>query len=204
MAHAPGTWLGGIVTLADLRSRCDIDADTGCWRWRGAAQLRAGYMGSTRREPRIRIHGTNLTTSIPRVAWMLAGKMAPGGIWTAWRVCDCDLCCNPEHLSAGSKADWGRWIAATGRWAGKPDRQARARRAGRSRSAVTRELAQWIQDSSQTGVELAAVLGISAATISRVRRGQRWSDTVAAASVFSFAAAVGRQPRRGASVGVAT
>ena len=33
MTHAVGTYLGGIRSVADLRERCRIDDETGCWHW---------------------------------------------------------------------------------------------------------------------------------------------------------------------------
>ena len=32
----------GVRSLADIRSRCVIDAETGCWIWRGAFSVKVG------------------------------------------------------------------------------------------------------------------------------------------------------------------
>lgn len=187
MPHNHGADLGGIRTLADLRSRCYVDADTKCWHWRGATLKRKG--GG--QEPRVWMADARKSETLPRAAWQLSGKNAPAGRWTCWRTCRSESCGNPAHLMAGTKAEWGAWVKGLGYLRGDPVRSITNRR-NQKNALLTMELAQWARESPQTGAEVAHALGVSDTTVSRVRLGQTYS--MRAASVFNMA--LFRQPEQ--------
>ncbi|MEN9420191.1 MAG: hypothetical protein RI988_3812 [Pseudomonadota bacterium] len=174
----------GIRSLDALRERCYVDPDTGCWHWRGAMSRSNG-----RDEPRLYLPDIARVTTLPRAAWHLSGKPLPRvKHLTVWRRCGCDTCGNPAHLKAGSRSDWGQWVAAQGHLRGRLERRLINRRikveTGQTR--ITLELAEWIRDSHQNGREVAHALDVSPQVVSRVRTGRCWAPVAQAASVFSW------------------
>ena len=158
-----------VKTLEEVKGRCFID-DDGCWIWRGAASnsvprvyapdwtLRDGAM-STQCGRRAVWHITHPGSVIPpRV--QIFGKC---GKWQ---------CLNPECAQAGPKKAQGAVIRREGWLKGKPQTRVAARKTGRARSVVTPEIIAEIQASPETGLQLAARLGISMQTVSKARRGQ--------------------------------
>ncbi len=123
----------GVQSLDDMRDRCVIDSETGCWSWsmykipaRGgfvpAVWVPAGVLGA----------GGIKTTAI-RAAWLFSGRKVRDG-HIVWRCCGNKLCINPEHCRSTSKAAHGRWIAEQGHTRG-PHRRAASRRASMPRAA---------------------------------------------------------------------
>lgn len=165
------------TTLPDIKGRCHIDSITGCWLWRGATSPSNGGLTL---QPRI--HATCYTTDPTgatkktqtgnRAAWHTANqKPLPKG----WRVfkadcCTNGLCINPEHLKAGTTKQWGQSVARNGNWKNVPSRIAANRASGRRNAALTNEQLREVQLSSETGLALAARMGVSPQLISRHRR----------------------------------
>jgi hypothetical protein len=181
-----GAQLGGVRDLEGIRLRCYCDPDTGCWHWRGTNGKRHDRCAS--REPLVWLADQRRTATVCRAAWMLAGKpLKPG--YVVWRRCRVSDCANPAHLMAGTKAQWGAWVARTGYLRGRIERTIINRRniLNAGRSTLTMELAQWIRESQQTGREIARVLGVGESPISRIRLGQTFRPTPAA-SVFDVGA----------------
>lgn len=183
MSVPRGTRMGGIYTLEDLRIRCKVDEDTNCWHWVGAC--------NQGRYPRFQLRhedGSFKTHNAVRGALILAGREPKEG-QVGFRRCRSHDCCNPAHMSVGPKAKQGALIRADGRQRGSPLRSAMNRRVSRAHlSKLTDELAKWIRESEQPGVELAHALGVSSKCISSVRLGKRWTQSVRGSSVFSWAA----------------
>lgn len=114
----------GVRTLADIRSRCVISAETGCWLWsmatitpRGGVtpvvHLASGALGQA-------VHSSNMPAA--RAAWLLAGNAIPPG-HVVWRhLCAGGLCINPAHCRAGTRTQMHAGVAATGRNRGRPER----------------------------------------------------------------------------------
>lgn len=183
MSHAKGANLGGIRTLDDLRLRCRIDEDTRCWHY-GGKELRRQ---TSTVEPRVWLADRRSAVTVPKAAWLLAGKPLKDG-HSVWTRCRTYCCGNPAHLMAGSKAQWGKWVSAQGHMRGRPERAAINRRIKleTGQCALTMELAGWIRESSQTGREIAQVLGVSEYVVSKVRRGRTYTAATVA-SVFGWA-----------------
>lgn len=85
----------------------------GCWPWTGKVTVRAplprGHMS---------IGGRPYLAS--RVAWVVANGPIPDGLFVLHR-CDNAVCCNPEHLFLGTRADNSLDMVAKGRQ-GRPRR----------------------------------------------------------------------------------
>lgn len=172
---------GADPVLARIHDRCVIDSETGCWHWTGAMSR-----GSVNIAIPVVWHDDK-TQSALRVVYKAAGRKIPSrGI--VWRSCRCNDCCNPDHLLGGTRAVWGAWRARNGSAAMTPDQRAANTARARSKSTVvlSPERASYIRSSEATGRALAAELGVSASTVSRVRRGEAWQEHSQAASVFSW------------------
>lgn len=172
-----GTYLSRIRTLDDLRARCRVDEDTHCWIFGGQPKSL---------EPMVWFEDRTMT--VGRVAWLLSGKRVPAGNWLAWSTCGNKRCCNPAHRKVGTKAQMGEWLKAQGHLRGRLERRIINRRArvDSKQNKLTPELADWIKESPQTGIELAHALDVSNTAISRVRKGHCWAPIAPAASVFSW------------------
>ena len=175
MSIRPGTHIGGIRTLDDLRDRCYVDDSTGCWHWR---------LAFTKENPQVWIQ--DRTVLGQRAALILAGKLAPNAR-RCWATCGNRDCVNPKHCRSGSYADWGAWVKATGNWRGNPATRAANVRNGQERSKLTAEQVAEILRSDETHTALGRRLGVHHSTISNVRRGVSWRQSpTRAASVFSW------------------
>lgn len=181
MSMPKGTHLGGIRELEDLRLRCRVDPDTGCWHFGGKEHRRqAGSVA-----PRVWFDGK--CTTIPKAGWLLAGKPLKEG-HNVWPRCRTHCCGNPAHLLSGTKAQWGKWVKDRGFMRGRPERSAINRRIKlqTGQCALTLELVSWIRDSSQTGREIAHALNVSEQVVSRARRGDTYA-VAPVASIFAWA-----------------
>lgn len=180
MTHAVGTYLGSIRSVADVRLRCVLDAETGCWHLRTAH----GKPQPTGRVQRIWLYGVGCM-SATRAVWQLAhGYAVPRGR-RAVRMCESYDCANPEHIRALSHADAQRRIV------GKlhemtPRRRANLERLQRAKRKFTREQVLEARLGREPAAALARKWGCSATSVTAIRRGLTYRDPVA--SVWELAA----------------
>lgn len=185
----------GVRTLEDLRGRCVVDAETGCWLWRGA--LSHGSRG----QPTTRVwlpdgEGGGTVATGQRAAWLLAGKtLRPGHV--VWRqLCTRSDCINPQHGAAGTRPQMHAAIVASGRLRGDPRRAAINAR-NRLSMLVPVETVRRAERMFAAGAmqkEVVAALGISQQSAKRIRIGVHPHSAgrlcvVPAASVFAWRAA---------------
>lgn len=183
-----GMYCGGVRTLEGLRNRCKVDDDTGCWNWRGATQTKPASMGGKVQEPRIFNAQAGCTTTISRTAWLLSGKPVPKAErWNVWRTCRNSLCGNPEHMRAGTKAQWGEWVRREGYMRGRPERTIINSRIAQEtgKAILNAEQVQLVRTSPETGRALAKKLQASESAISRCRRGETYKP-LPCSSVFHW------------------
>lgn len=187
----------GIYRLSDIRERCRIDPVTDCWVWSMAVSDGGRPYSSV--TPRVSLPKGVLSTehrtvSVSRVSWLMSGRtLAPGQV--VWRTCGCELCVNPAHLLAGTKAQEGAWLRESGRRQGDPRRRAVNTRNAADAQAVRPEAVRAIKaqlDAGRLQREVAADFGLHVATISKIARGlhvhQRGGGRqVRGASVFAMA-----------------
>lgn len=190
MPHEIGTRLGGLASAEDMRLRCHCDPATGCWHFR----LASGKSYAKGQRQMVWLFGGRTTTPT-RAMWEFStGRPIPPGL-IVYRRCDSHDCVNPGHLRCGPKVDEVRMNVKRGTF-NTPAKQASARAAGMWRSKLTPELRVWIMESSQTGVEVARVLGMSQGRINCIRQKLRASLPTAAPSVFALGAAMNSTPMR--------
>ena len=170
-----------VDTIETLRARCDIAEVSGCWLWTGAAQR-----DYTRMRPVVWLPMLGGTISCRRAAWLLSGRAIRNG-HLVWSTCGVDLCCNPDHLMAGTMAQRGAWQRKHAHHIRGPHRSLASSRAYRRREeqVLTPELAQWARESGQVLHEVAHAFACHFSTISRVRRGQVWLSGAPGSSVFA-------------------
>jgi hypothetical protein len=185
----------GIKTLADIKGRCVIDSETGCWLWRGAMSTDGRRKG----QPTSRVwipqsqHTPGGTTTAPRAAWMLSGReLSPEQI--VWRhVCGNAACINPAHGKAGTRQDMFADLVACGRLRGDPRRAAINARNRASQLVSVERVRQaealfaggWLQK------DIVKLMRIGNDTAAKIRRGlhpncAKAPSTVPVASVFGW------------------
>lgn len=156
------------MTLNDIKARCRIDGKH--WIWTGARSQ--GY-------PRIwapdyTLHdGKKRVQHGRRAVWHVkTGQPIPDG-FRVFGTCDIDLCLAPGCMVCRAVAEQGALVAESGHLKGAIARITANRKIGRSRSVVTDEMRLEIIESEESGLALAARLGVSPQTISMFRTHQR-------------------------------
>ncbi len=181
-----GIYCGGIKTLDDVMARCFINEVTGCWEWRMA--MSGGRPGSNL--PIAWFAAKRKTLSVLRLVWDFTHAVPIGAKRMVWRKCDCDSCVNPEHLKAGTRKEWGVWMAKQDRL-GKnvSTTERREIRIAAGTTVLDMEKAEFIRNSPLSGRELSRQHGWSPQVISRVRTGKTWQapKPVASSSIFNWA-----------------
>jgi hypothetical protein len=186
MAHKHGTYLGGIRDLDDLRLRCVVDDDTGCWHWR---------LSKCDGVPKV--HVTH--PALPRPGHIMRGRraallLARGRDLPAGHVAYARLCCtsadcvNPDHCQSGDRHAHGRYLTKSGKVKGLLSKRKASRAMWDKRGRkVTPEVAAHILASKATLQALAKELGISQFAVWTVRKkGAVHTPHLAQASVFTW------------------
>lgn len=141
--------------LVDRRSKKE------CWLWQGAKRTcNTEYTPMT--------YGTFGSVSAHRIAWILSnGRQAqPGNVIR--HSCDNPLCCNPAHLSEGTRADNQR------------DMQVRLRSGiigeKNPKAKLTPAQVLEIRASSEGDTALGRRYGVHASTIYMIKVGRKWRN----------------------------
>lgn len=183
MTHAHGTRLDGVSTLEDLRQRCVVDEESGCWHLRTAR----GRPLPTDVRHVLWVFGIGHVTAT-RAAWLLSrpGRTLPNG-WICYRRCDSYDCVAPDHVIGGSRKAWGVHMAKSGK--AVTSAKTAANRGGmRSTWKLTPELKRWLVESAQPGTDVAHALDISQGRANAIRAKERaLYASLPATSVFDVA-----------------
>lgn len=125
------------------------------------------------------------TTSVIRWVWSITHPDKPlAADWIVWRYqCGNERCCNPMHLTAGTRKKWGEWVKRTKRWQARPSYRAANKANGLKRTVLTQAVVAEVRDGIVSAESLAQRLGVD---VSSVHRALRRTDMVANASVFNF------------------
>jgi hypothetical protein len=156
------------MTLDDIKDRCFID-DDGCWIWRG------GKSGGVPKvyAPNFSKPGAPMESQVGRRAvWQIVNNKPIPPCHRVYKTCEKARCLNPAHMRCGSNAQVGAFIAKSGVLKGSAKRIAANRLIGRKRSTLTPALIAEIQQSSETGLQLAQRLNLGREIVSRARRGE--------------------------------
>lgn len=183
MTTKKGDYLGGIRTLEDLRIRCRMDEETGCWVW---------IMGTGGRDvPCVSIQKNGKPVSVRgrRAALELAGPVPTKKVVASNRLtCTNSMCVNPEH------SQWLTIGTFRSRLAERPITFEKLRQNGiqnRHRLAkLTEAQVLEIRQSSEPVKVLCKRYGVSKGTICNIRNHHTWRDLGAlkGSSIFSLAA----------------
>lgn len=174
----------GVYCLEDLRQRCVIDKDSGCWRW-GLSMNKAGNGAIV---PRVSIPAGVLcdhrvsSMAGGKAAWLLSGRRLLDKR-VVWRTCGCRECVNPAHLMSGTKAQEGAWIARTGALKGVVARRIACIRNVARTQALPPAKVSAIAEEMAAGVlqrDICVKHGISLATASKINQGKHLHQRLAA------------------------
>lgn len=182
---------GGVTDLQGILDRCRVDRETGCWVW-SLCTVTASNGGSP--VPRTTALGVSGITAI-RAAWLLSGrKLAAGQV--VWRhQCGNALCCNPEHMKAGTRREMRQACAASGREKGLHRQIAnRAKAVASATPAEKVRAAEALLNAGMPRKEVVQALSINRDTVRKIANGQHMhsagrAPAVRAASVFSWGGA---------------
>lgn len=151
-----GAYLGGIRAVEDLRCRCRINEETGCWHWslsivQGGPSVHFVDSEGIRRKMRGR-----------RAALILSGKNVPAS-HTAYAklVCKSSDCVNPDHCRSGKKGSENVAMAESGMWKNNPKKMNASRLLAEKRRKLTDEQAAEIRGSDLTHQKLSEAYGLS-------------------------------------------
>ena len=140
-----------------IRSRVNVNEETGCWEWQGARSSR-GYGG-------IWIDKRCYITS--RVMYASCVGPIPNGLWVLHR-CDNPPCCNPDHLFLGDSQDNVNDRVRKGRGS-KGRRVPTAKLRDEDIPAIIARLA-----AKEPQYRIARDYGISYIQIGEIKRGRSW------------------------------
>ena len=164
-----------LLTIADVRAKCIVNHDTGCWMWQGASAADGTPVLHTidyeRKEKR--------TMSGPKAMWNIAFGEAPRIGWLVHRRCVNVKCLCPVHLGqVRNRAELGRHIALSGKRKGNSIEARRANLvlalAGSGIKPTSPEIVRACRAAGPevTGASLAALYGIAQQVVSRIRSGR--------------------------------
>jgi hypothetical protein len=158
-----GCVMAGILTLMDLRDRCVVDEDTGCWVHQPKTCATSGiYVANAPDGPRTMSVGAT-------VYWLKKSRRIPKGK-AYFSTCFVARCCNPAHRKLGTRQDQLLALGFTHSLATR----ARMAQTKRSASILTEADAQTIRQSDEDLKTLSRQYGVTPSHISRIKRGQSW------------------------------
>lgn len=171
-------------TIDDLQGRCRVDDITGCWEWTGCY---SGRMCTSKAVvPSTYVPALGCTTTCMRAAAFLTGRKVRDN-QIAWATCANRKCCNPDHIRLGTRKEWGRWMTQQKLMTNSLARARASIEMHRRRAPNMPAIAAEIRASDERGCTLARKHGLTPQTVSRIRRGKTWRETIRGASVFNLA-----------------
>lgn len=167
-----------VPDLRQIKARCRINPETECWEWMNCIQAN-GY-------GRISVNGKAMY--VHRYVYLLVHGEIPETRNDIMHSCDNRRCCNPEHLSAGTRLNNMRDALSKGRVSRGRIHSLRTTAGARNRPAtkLTLEAAREIRARAATGESLeslATAYSVDRSNISLIVRGKAWRD---APSPFSI------------------
>lgn len=168
-----------IRTIEDLFAACVEDELSGCWTHRGRLQAKDDRI-------RYRINDVSRSRPFARAAAELSRQEVLPQRWCWMRVGCLPTCCNPEHVTVGSRKQWLAVMTQRGEFRGSPARKAANQRTAAPRRVLTDEQAAEIRVAPGRLIDVAAEYGISKSLVSAIRRGTRYAPLIRGASVFAW------------------
>lgn len=152
------------ATIEKIYSRIEEDGD--CWEWKGAFQS----CGATPM-----IHWGNKVIAVRRLVAIEMGKNVTGKVVT----CSCrnELCVNPDHIMVVTRKQLQVILAKERTYHTSPVRRMRISQIAREKLAkITYEQAMQIRQAEGTQRAIAAMFGVSQATVNKIKLGVTWQD----------------------------
>lgn len=146
------------------------EPNCGCWLWLGHLSLKSGY-GLFRMTPRTE----DRAIGAHRASWALHRGAIPEGMFVCHK-CDNRACVNPDHLFLGTGNDNMADAARKGRmnWKkGAPLRNFPKGEWHHKAKLIARDVRE-IRASSDKGVDLARLYGVTPTNITRIRKRKVW------------------------------
>lgn len=163
----------GIKTVSDIHDRCLPPDEKGCRIWAGAIRGDSA---------RVWLSDLSGPASLGRALYFTTlGKLPPRGIYYV-PTCGHANCATLEHRRVGKRGTLAKLTLPVTR----PVSSGRKPR----HQAYTPALAAHIRASEASCVELAKTIGVSKTLVGKVKRGKAWTESMPAASVFSWAGAL--------------
>jgi hypothetical protein len=163
----------GIRTLDDLKARCRIDTETGCWVW-------AGAMG--RGTPRVWLPDIGVASMSGALQWV-TDATRPTSQRMLIPTCGNPACANPKHRQWGTRSELFALLRPTL----AADHRARIGAGKRKASPIyTPELHAEIMTTKEPLADMAARLGVHFTHLYRIRRGKAWAASACASSAFTW------------------
>jgi len=132
-----------------------------CWEWQGSVSS-SGY-GS------FKVGGQ--TVSAHRLAWELGNdEEIPDGMCVC-HSCDNPLCCNPAHLWLGTVAENNQDKISKGRHNNPTGEDVNT-------AKLTKAQVRTIRSDPRTQMQIAKDYGVNQTTISKIKRGEAWCNTL--------------------------
>lgn len=161
----------GIRSVEDLRDRCHVDEDTGCWHWRGA---------HSKGQPKLWWPPQQKVVTLGyAIAIFQTGRPPRSG--HVWMVrCATKDCANPAHRRP---VEFGVHLQGVRR---EPITSARIAAAKRASSKLSADSVAAIRASDETCAALGQRYGVSGSLISQIRQHVIWRSARApGSSVFA-------------------
>lgn len=164
----------GPTSVSDIKDRCRIDSETGCWNWAWGLSGKPGFpipmthLG-------VGVCGMTKVSTTPayRAAWLLSGKPIEKG-QVIYRDCCNALCCNPAHLKIGQRSDMYAHYAATGRNKGQPHRLIACAK-NREKMMVSPERVRQVEEMLAQGMlqkDIKVAMQMCGYTVRKIREGR--------------------------------
>lgn len=163
----------GIRTMDDIKARCRIDTETGCWVWAGAMQ---------RGTPRVWLPSFGVQSMSGALQWLIHGTRPLSGLMLV-PTCRNPACANPKHREWGTRSD----LFSILRPKLAADHRARIGAGKRKVSLLySPELHHEIMTTKEPIKDMAARLGVHFTHLYRIRRGKAWQASACASSAFTW------------------
>lgn len=174
-----GHYMGGIRSLSDLKDRCRVCDETGCWLWAQCMTNGAPKVWLTDKQGTTSMRGRRAAISL------LNGERLPSNLTTfPAACCKSSECVNPEHVRVGDRKKAGAALAKSGRLKGVPTKTIAAKKTAAKLRKLTDEAVADIRSSGDSLAVLSARHGVAQNTIWVCRIGRSYKQ--AGASAFTW------------------
>lgn len=172
--------MSGIRSIEDVRARCRVDEDSGCWVW-AMAYSKSGSSCSRVPVAACAALGKK-SASVYRTVWQLATGRAPIARYVVWPRCRIEGCVNLEHLRHTGRKELER-ASPKASWV---EQSIRATRGARTRSKLTMADIAAMRASGLSPREVAQRWPMSYSQSWRILTGRAWGP-LRGSTVFSGA-----------------